>query len=243
MATTVLATVTFAQTAKPAPAKPAPPAEHKFLVLLDPAHGGKDPGATLSTPSGGHVSEKDVTLDFAERLRAALAARGIDLHMTRSNDAGVTIGDRAQQAYSESAGACVTLHATSTGNGVHVFYPLAGFAQIYHSAFDQWTNLEAIPSHQSRPLAQKLAASLRGAQVPVSLEPAADPMLDREHCTAVAIELAPMRSGYSAAVPPNDPQYQQKVADALADALDHWRSERKTLELNAAAYGRKYAHP
>src|SRR6267154_2331621 len=52
--------------ATPAPAAPpagTPPAEKPVLVLIDPAHGGSDPGALL-TPS---VSEKEVTLAVARR--------------------------------------------------------------------------------------------------------------------------------------------------------------------------------
>lgn len=49
-------------------------------VIIDPGHGGKDPGAV------GAVVEKDVTLDVALRVRELLNAAGVDVVMTREGD-------------------------------------------------------------------------------------------------------------------------------------------------------------
>src|SRR5262249_20904733 len=55
-------------------------------VVLDPGHGGRDNGAIGS--SG--VKEKDVTLDIARRLAPILAGQGMQVVLTRSDDAFVS---------------------------------------------------------------------------------------------------------------------------------------------------------
>src|SRR5580704_16557335 len=55
---------------QPAPAPPPP----RFVVLLDAAHGGDDPGGRLT-----NQAEKDFTLALSVRLRSLLAARGFQV--------------------------------------------------------------------------------------------------------------------------------------------------------------------
>ena len=57
--------------------KPRPP---RPVVVLDPGHGGPDPGAV------GYVVEKEVTLDVALRVKRALEAKGIGVVLTRDRD-------------------------------------------------------------------------------------------------------------------------------------------------------------
>lgn len=63
-------------------------------VVLDPGHGGPDPGNPgLHFPAG--VREKDVTLDVALKVRRELERRGIEVLMTRSSDTLINLADRA----------------------------------------------------------------------------------------------------------------------------------------------------
>ena len=59
------------------PPKPKPPAP---VVVLDPGHGGPDPGTV------GYVVEKQVTLDLALRVKKILEARGVKVILTRDGD-------------------------------------------------------------------------------------------------------------------------------------------------------------
>jgi len=63
--------------AVPVAKKPDPP---KPVVVLDPGHGGPDPGAV------GYVVEKEVTLDVALRVKRILEARGVRVVLTRDRD-------------------------------------------------------------------------------------------------------------------------------------------------------------
>jgi N-acetylmuramoyl-L-alanine amidase len=214
-----------------------------FTVLLDPAHGGKDSGAMLSSPSGNAYAapllEKDATLNLAEKLRTALADREVPVRLTRSDDTTLTESDRATQGSELGGGICITLHATATGTGVHVFYPMTQFGLPNHSFLDQWTSADVAPSTQSQPLAHSIQSALAKSQIPATVEPAAGPVISRERCAAVAIELAPLRAEGAAAVTAADAQYQQRVAAAVAQAIAGWRDQRRALDEKAAAYARK----
>jgi N-acetylmuramoyl-L-alanine amidase len=64
------------------------------LVVLDPGHGGDEPGA--EGPNG--VLEKDVVLDIARRARERLREEGVRVRLTRSADVTLSLGDRKQIA-------------------------------------------------------------------------------------------------------------------------------------------------
>ena len=64
-------------------------------IVIDPGHGGKDPGAR------GHrgTEEKDITLKVALKLRDLLSRqRGVRILMTRERDEFIELGDRAKFA-------------------------------------------------------------------------------------------------------------------------------------------------
>ncbi len=64
------------------------------VIVLDPGHGGVDPGNPgLYFPRGIH--EKDITLQIAVRLREELQQRGVRVIMTRTTDTLIARGDRA----------------------------------------------------------------------------------------------------------------------------------------------------
>ena len=103
--------------AQPQPA--APPAVNRPLVFIDPAHGGTETGATLAD----NALEKNVTLALGNQLRTALTAAGFTVVSTRDGDLTepLTTDQRAEVANRSHAIACVVLHATGTGSGVHVY--------------------------------------------------------------------------------------------------------------------------
>jgi len=93
------------------------------IVLIDPGHGGRDPGATGVS---GNSREKDLTLAFARELRATLAERGrVRVALTREKDRYLTLDQRADIARRLGASAYVSLHMDSAPN------PLARGATIY----------------------------------------------------------------------------------------------------------------
>ncbi len=97
------------------PTKRAPPPARKAhapVIIIDPGHGGVDPGA-----STGNVAEKDVVLAVARHLQAALGARGrYDVHMTRNSDVYIPLANRVELSREKEASLFISIHADSTGH-------------------------------------------------------------------------------------------------------------------------------
>jgi len=91
-------------------------------IVIDPGHGGKDPGAI------GRLSlrEKDITLDISKRLKRYLEDSGIDVYLTRSDDRFVSLWRRADIANKRGADFFVSIHANAANSrrakGFEVFY-------------------------------------------------------------------------------------------------------------------------
>lgn len=86
----------------------APSADEKPVVVLDPGHGGVDPGAK----SANGVQEKDVVLAFAKRLRKKLEASDrYHVFMTRDDDTFLPLKERVKFAREKGAGLFISLHA------------------------------------------------------------------------------------------------------------------------------------
>ncbi len=85
-----------------------------LVVVLDPGHGGIDPGAEQ-----GGVEEKDLMLTFARELREAmLRAGGFEVVMTRDDDYFVSLERRIAMAHRVDADIFISLHADSLSEGL-----------------------------------------------------------------------------------------------------------------------------
>jgi N-acetylmuramoyl-L-alanine amidase len=78
------------------------------VVVLDPGHGGIDPG----TKSASGTTEKDVVLAFAKILKTKLEAGGrYEIHMTREDDTFLPLRERVAFAQKRGAGLFLSIHA------------------------------------------------------------------------------------------------------------------------------------
>lgn len=118
---TVVASAPPARAAQPPLPTPGRPA-HRFKVVVDPGHGGKDPGALAV---GGAV-EKDVVLAIALQLRDRLHAAGFDVVLTRDTDVFIPLEERTARANAEQADLFVSVHGNASPNtrlsGVETYY-------------------------------------------------------------------------------------------------------------------------
>ncbi|MFN3671663.1 MAG: N-acetylmuramoyl-L-alanine amidase [Bosea sp. (in: a-proteobacteria)] len=84
-------------------------ADPRQLVVIDPGHGGIDPGAVVAA-----IAEKSVVLAFGMRLKESLEATGrYRVVMTRDDDRFVSLGDRVKIARAAGADLFVSIHADS----------------------------------------------------------------------------------------------------------------------------------
>lgn len=85
----------------------------KKVVVLDPGHGGKDPGAIGRSFS---TYEKNITLSMGKELKSQLEARGYKVYMTRATDVFIPLRRRVQIARQYHADLFISIHADSTVN-------------------------------------------------------------------------------------------------------------------------------
>ena len=80
-------------------------------IVIDPGHGGRQPGTRSIL---GNQFEKDLTLDWAIRLRGLLESRGWKVTLTRTNDIDLTLAERVDIAEATGAEVFVSLHFNSS---------------------------------------------------------------------------------------------------------------------------------
>lgn len=141
--------VQSSSTTRPRAKAPAP------VVVLDPGHGGLDPGAV------GFVREEEVVLDIALRTKRLLEARGIQVVLTRSSDRHLSaskatdLGLRAAMADSKRT-LFVSIHANAAeraAQGIEVYY--------FGETIDQRLLSKAILENGGGALGQRLTQEAR----------------------------------------------------------------------------------
>jgi len=238
---------TTAATPKPLSIKPAASAAHaasklpetastlpgtvnRNVIVLDPAHGGVDSGSRI----GDSILEKDVTLALAFKLRSLLTARGFNVIMTRDADAPasdatpgntapptLSLDGRAGIANHARASACLLLHATGSGTGVHL-YSSELMPAVEEAEQLPWLTAQAAWVPQSEKLEKALATALTRARIPLVVSSASVRPVDSLTCAALVVELAP-RTADSTTI--NDAGYQQHIAEAIATSLIFWQNQ------------------
>ncbi|MDX9688940.1 MAG: N-acetylmuramoyl-L-alanine amidase [Alphaproteobacteria bacterium] len=141
-------------------AKPRPPR----LLMIDPGHGGHDPGAIGLSGT----REKDVTLDIARRMAEAVAReKGVDAKMTREQDVFLPLAERVEIGHKSRADMFVSIHADSAPNcnarGLSVY-------SLSKKASDQFANQLAEKENQ--------ADLIGGLHVPVEDQEVAEILFD-----------------------------------------------------------------
>jgi N-acetylmuramoyl-L-alanine amidase len=120
-----------------------PPSNGKALVMIDPGHGGRDPGAINA--SG--LREVDVIMPIAKRVSDILSRQGIAVKMTRTGDEYVGLDERVAISRDSGASLFVSIHANSIEgrpdvNGLELYHYNLGqsFAETVHNATLDYVN-------------------------------------------------------------------------------------------------------
>jgi N-acetylmuramoyl-L-alanine amidase len=238
----------------PTPKAPKPPTTPKArksdtpsfntsLIVLDPAHGGADKGATL----GENSFEKDATIAFAGRLRSLLTSKGFTVvytHSSASDDASAD--SRVEATNRNHPVACILLHASAAGHGVHLLTssltpPRATQSTDDPKAIAPWDTAQAPLIPQSLRLADDLSAAINGARIPLVVGRTSVRPIDSMTCPAVALELSPLAASGDSSTPATDEGYQNRVAQTVTNALVTWREQ--VISATAAAQAAKAVSP
>lgn len=119
-----------------------------MIIVLDPGHGGKDPGAV--NPDG--TTEKELNLQQALSIYFLGTQRGLSFRMTRYRDVYVPLAERVHYAKDIKAGLFLSVHHdTPTARSAGVYHrtghgPSEGLARQLAVALDGWLR----PSSASR---------------------------------------------------------------------------------------------
>ncbi|MDJ0697081.1 N-acetylmuramoyl-L-alanine amidase [Mastigocoleus sp. MO_188.B34] len=101
----------------------------RVVVIVDPGHGGKDPGAI----GIGGLREKDIILPISQKVVEILEKNGVQAILTRKSDYFVSLKRRVQLAEQANANVFVSIHANSVGlsrpdvSGLEVYYYNSGY--------------------------------------------------------------------------------------------------------------------
>jgi N-acetylmuramoyl-L-alanine amidase len=138
----------------PGPGTPLPRPIGRQVVVLDPGHGGPDPGAV----GIGNIYEKDIVLDVSRQVSALLEQQGVQVVMTRNADIDLDLEPRVQIAQRANANIFVSIHANAISmsrpdiNGLETFYYDSGLelAQTVHASILQATGARDRRVRQAR---------------------------------------------------------------------------------------------
>lgn len=96
------------------------------LVVIDPGHGGSDPGAIGYKDGIADLHESEVNLDIALQVYDMLKAQGVNVAITRTTDVFVGLNERAEYANNLDASLFICIHNNSStipsANGTMVYY-------------------------------------------------------------------------------------------------------------------------
>lgn len=116
------------------------PGDTRPTIVIDPGHGGIDPGAT----TGDGIEEKEIVFAFSMRLRERLEESGrFRVVMTREEDVFVALSERVAIARTAGADLLVSIHADSISSAPQV------------SGLTVWTNAERASDAASAALAER----------------------------------------------------------------------------------------
>ncbi len=187
------------------PERPTPPTSlpsipnSRIVVMIDPGHGGRDPGAV----GIGGLQEKNVILPISRRVAALLEQNGVQAVMTRSDDRFISLRGRTDMASRARADLFVSIHANAISmsrpdvNGLETYYYSSGLrlAQTIHRSMLQSTGM------RDRGVKRARFYVLRNTSMP-----------------AVLVEVG-FVTGREDAPKLSDPRFRDQMAEAIARGI------------------------
>lgn len=229
-------------------------------VMLDPGHGGVDPGAVRD-----EVSEAQIVLEFAKTLQEELLRRsGFEVSMTREEDAFVSLDGRLRAARAARADLFLSLHADALPEGLAsgaVIYTLAEdasdeTAELLATRHDRADLLAGVDLSRNTDEIASVLMSVAWQDTKLRNAELADALVDGIRDDGLRLHARPVQSGaFSVLRAPDmpsallelgfmssprdlarlrDPAWRAQMATAVANGLEIWaardRDRRAQLE-------------
>lgn len=183
------------------------------IVVLDPAHGGTDPGARGT----GGMRESEIVLDLAIQVRRALELQGFQVVQTRQGNEDPSFDDRSAMANAQRGAVFLTLHVASTGvPGTVRVYANSDLPAVTDSnGLIPWDRAQAPFLGLSRKFADLVQAQLtqRFKGSPATGQTAAVRQLRTTAAPAIAVEIS--------SVVVEDRAELDRMGPGIADAIAH----------------------
>ena len=190
----------------PQPERSTPPSNtlprvpnSRIVVILDPGHGGKDPGAI----GIGGLREKDIVLPISLEVATLLEQQGVQAVLTRSDDRFISLAGRVEMAEQARANLFVSIHANAISasrpdvNGLETYYHQLGreLAQTVHKSVLQSVEIA------DRRVRQARFYVLRNTSMP-----------------SILVETG-FVTGYEDAAKLREPEHRSRMARAIAQGI------------------------
>ena len=172
------------------------------IIVIDPGHGGDDPGAVVNF-SDKH--EADHTLTTALLVKKELEARGAKVFLTRTNDSSVSLSERADISNKNNADAFISIHFDSAEDS-----SLSGTTTYYFSE-----KSENLSQTVNKYLARNLPLKNQGSRFQ-------NFMVLRDNARpSILLELGYLNNQGDNKVISSE-EYQQNIAKSIANALKEY---------------------
>ena len=181
------------------------------IIILDPGHGGEDPGAVSSNG----VKEKDLVLDISKIIKRKLEKAGMTVHLMRSGDEDISLEERNSVLKEAKAGLFISLHI----NHSTIHATTQGIMIWYHQ------NNEEI----SRRFAESIGADIRN-NLPLrwnGIRKGSFKVLKESSIPAVMMHVGYLSNNEDLEKISN-PDFQEKFADVLAISIKRFFSAQNT---------------
>lgn len=203
---------------------PPPEARRPARILLDPGHGGKDPGFQNQAL---RLDEKHLALDTARRVSARLRAAGFEVLMTRDRDVFVDLKERGEQTGKLRADLFVSIHfnaaAATSAAGAETFCltPAGQFSthdpgNRGKTGAEPGNRFDALNLRAAYAVQRSLVSSLRCNDRGVKR--ARFTVLTDLTCPGILIEAA-FLSNRAEAIRLSQESHREQVAKAIADGI------------------------
>ncbi len=190
-------------------------------VILDPGHGGVDLGAVV-----GGLSEKNIALSVALKLRDRIKG-GRPVAMTRDDDTFVSLDRRVVDSVDWNGAAFVSIHLNKVrdkklaGTVVYSYGPERRRHRAQHPQVPPMPAPPGVDAKESADLAGVMVRTLRGDGFRADKSKSDYYVLKNPAQPSILIEIGYL-SNPAEAARLNDPAYQDKLAGAMAKAIESY---------------------